>query len=339
MYEAMPSQANPDSWVKSSDTIRKLPDLAILGLRSARWLVYERRLRERLRRGEYDIYHETSFTPSNHGGTVPQVFTLHDLSLMHYAQYHPKERVWFFKLFFERRLARADTIIVPSEFIGREVRETLKLPESKVAVIPEAPDPFFSRRSPEAIRSVREKLSLPDEYILFVGTLEPRKNLDLLIDAMALCESKVPLVLTGWQGWGDKPWVEKARKSGVLPRIHRTGYIDEESLACLYSDALAMIYPSHYEGFGLPVLEAMACGTPVICSNAASLPEAGGDAALYVDPNDADDLAAKIDRVLTDQETRRTMAEQGLLHASRFSWSDVAVRTVDVFRQAASSKS
>jgi alpha-1,3-rhamnosyl/mannosyltransferase len=330
---AMPDQAEPDTWIRSTDKIWKLPDAAVFGLRSVHWLLFERRLRKILKRKEYHVYHENAFTPSAIKQKVPQVFTLHDLSLMDYRSYHPKERVWFSDLFFNRRIPEATQIIVPSRFIQEEVCTTLSLPENRVTAVYEAPDPFFSPRSKHEVQKTRTRLALPDTYLLFVGTLEPRKNLDLIIEALGRIREDIPLVLTGWKGWGDKPWMDKAKEYNIDTNIYLTGYIDEQALACLYSGAQALLYPSKYEGFGLPVLEAMACGCPVICSNAASLPEVGGDAAVYVDPHDPDSLLEAITRIVHDSELRQKMWKKGLEQARRFSWENAAHRTIEVFRK------
>ena len=142
---------------------------------------------------------------------------------------------------------------------------------------------------------MRKQYNLTGEYLLFVGSLEPRKNLPLLIQAMQLCNTNISLLIVGWEGWGDKSWMQTIRESGLTQRIILTGYVDDETLACLYSGASAFVYPSLYEGFGLPILEAMACGCPVICSDVASMPEVAGDAAIRIDPASAEDLAAAID--------------------------------------------
>jgi alpha-1,3-rhamnosyl/mannosyltransferase len=329
----MPAQAEPDSWIQTTDSIWKLPDLAVVGLRAVHWLLYERRLRRVISNGDFHVYHETAFTPAAINQRLPQIFTLHDLSLMHYREYHPKERVWFSDLFFKRRLSEACHVIVPSVFIKNEVCQTLRLSEQQVTSIPEAPDPFFSPRPADQVHETHKRLSLPKDYLLFVGTLEPRKNLDLIIEALGQCSEDIALVLTGWKGWGKKPWIEHAARYGIENNIYMTGYVDEHSLACLYSGALALIYPSKYEGFGLPVLEAMACGCPVICSNAASLPEVAGGAAVYIDPQDATSLVQAIEQVVFDHSKRESLQAKGLQQASLFSWRSTAQKTVEVFEE------
>ena len=165
-----------------------------------------------------------------------------------------------------------------------------------------------------------KELGLPKDFLLFVGTLEPRKNLSLFVKALAVCEHDIPIVLVGWNGWGNDEWLKTAETKGLRKRIFTTGYVDEETLACLYSSALALVFPSLYEGFGLPVLEAMACGCPVICSNAASLPEVAGGAALLIDPFQVEDLALAMDKVVSDCTLREDLIRKGLLRSAQFSW-------------------
>lgn len=336
IHRHMPRQAEPGAWIQTAEAVWRLPDPAVVGLRSALWLLYEFRLNTQLRR-DIDIYHETAFTPAKVRSQTPQVFTLHDLSLMHYPQFHPKERVWFSDIFFNRRLPEADHIIVPSAYIKKEVRRYLKVPENRLSVIHEAPDPFFFPRPADQVRQVAERLCLPETYLLFVGTLEPRKNLALLIEAMRRLPATIHLVLVGWKGWGDRGWQDKIAAYGLSGRIHLTGYVDEAALACLYSGASALVYPSFYEGFGLPLLEAMACGCPVICSDAASLPEVAGNAALYFDPRSKAAIVEQISRLLTDSDLAEKMRAAGRQQAACFSWQTAAEKSAAVFKQLAKS--
>ncbi len=329
----MPEQADPGKWMKTTDRVWALPDPMVVGLRCVNWLLFEQRIRSVVRKNRFDVYHETAFTPSAlKGADVPQVFTLHDLSLIKCREMHPRERVWFSDLFFQRRIKHADHIITVSEYVRSEIIEELRIPAHAVTTIHEAADPLFYPRDRESVEAMRASMNLPKDYLLFVGTLEPRKNLSMLIEALAACKHDVPLVLTGWKGWGEKEWQEKAKRIGLGNRIHFTGYVDEESLARLYSGALSLVYPSLYEGFGLPLLEAMACGTPVICSNAASLPEVAGDAALLINPHNAEALTHAIDCVCEDDMLRTRMKERGLERAAHFSWEKTARQTLEVFR-------
>jgi len=171
--------------------------------------------------------------------------------------------------------------------------------------------------------------------VLFVGTLEPRKNLSLLIRALSMIKTKIPLVMVGWRGWGRSEWLEEIRAHGLAERVFLAGYVDEATLVSLYSGASVFVYPSLYEGFGLPILEAMACGCPVICSNVSSLPEVAGDAALLIDPQSPEELSHALDKVLTDSELRKQMVVRGLKRVRRFTWQETAARTLDVFARVA----
>jgi alpha-1,3-rhamnosyl/mannosyltransferase len=208
----------------------------------------------------------------------------------------------------------------------------LALPQKRLTAIHEAAAPFFYPRSRTAVEAVKKQLGLPTEYLLSVGTIEPRKNLSTLVRALAVCKQKIPLVLVGWSGWEEKNWMENLAPPDLLARIYRTGYVDEETLACLYTGARAFVYPSLYEGFGLPVLEAMACGVPVVCANVSSLPEVAGSAALLVAPTEVAEMAYLIDSLWMDDDLRQRKALEGKERCKQFSWADTARKTYDVFK-------
>ncbi len=334
LTKKMPEQTSPDSWIKTTSFVDKFPDPMIFGFKAAAWLNYEIKVRRRIRHGSFDVYHETAFTPSAIKN-VPQVITIHDLSLQKFRETHPKERVWFSDFFLKRRLGYTNHVITISDFIRSEICDELHLPGEKVTAIPMAPDPFFFPREGQKARGMVEALGLPQDYILFVGTREPRKNLSLLMKAAAACENDIPIVLVGWEGWGGDPWLEMVKDQGIRNRIFTTGYVDEESLACFYSNALALVFPSLYEGFGLPLVEAMACGCPVICSDAASLPEVAGNAALLIDPYESEDLTVAIDKVINDSALRMDLIQKGFKRAAQFSWERTAKQTLEVFRSVA----
>ena len=330
----MPATVSADAWIRKTASARKLPDPAVLGLNIVGWLLYERRLQRRVKQGGFHVYHETSYIPAAIKD-VPQIFTIHDLSLMKYRDRHPRSRVWFSDLFFKNRMHYVDHILTVSDFIRWEVCEALHLPNEKITAVPLAASPTFSPRDRQKTMRTIKKLGLPQEYLLFVGTLEPRKNLSFLVKALAVCKHHIPLVLVGWEGWGDDVWLKTAEAKGIGNRIFTTGYVDEETLACLYSNALALVFPSVYEGFGLPVLEAMACGCPVICSNAASLPEVAGGAAVLIDPFQVDDLASAVDQVVGDGALREDLIQKGFSRAAQFSWERTARQTLEVFKAVA----
>ncbi len=227
----------------------------------------------------------------------------------------------------------ATHILTLSEYIRKEICEILRWPENRVTAVPLAPAEVFRPRPSEHVAAACRALGLPEDYLLFVGSLEPRKNIGLVIEALERCRFDIPLVLVGWEAWGEKRWLEAARSKGLEKRIFIVGYVDDETLARLYSGATALVYPSLYEGFGLPILEAMACGCPVICSNVSSMPEVAGDAARLIDPFDAEDLAAAIDEVIDSSAYRAHLFQKGLRRAAAFSWTRTARKTLAVFRK------
>ncbi|ROR03170.1 glycosyltransferase family 4 protein [Desulfosoma caldarium] len=330
----MPKAADPKQWQTRTDAVWKLPDLVVLGRRILRQVQVEWRLRRVCRQASYDIYHEASFFPAAQH-RVPTVFSLFDFSLDRFAHTHPRERVWFYRLFFARRLRYASHIVTISHAVLNEARARLRVADNRLTAVPLAPDPIFSQRSSEEVAAVRRRFGLDGDYWLFVGSLEPRKNLRLFWDALRRLGASAPMVLAGWHGWGDKSWLREAVERGGsrTPRCVLTGFVDDATLAALYSGATALVYPSLYEGFGLPVLEAMACGCPVVCSNIAALRETAGDAALFIEPHDPDGLAAVLDDLLSHGRRRKEYRQRGFERARQFSWEKTARAMVDVFQK------
>lgn len=330
----MPAQAEPISWARKTDRVWRLHESAVLAMRTAHWLLYEYKVRRRTECNNYNVHHETAFTPAAQRNCC-QVFTIHDLSLMRYPEMHPKERVKYSDLLFKRRIGYANHIITVSEFIKGEIIEYLNISPDRITVIPEAADKVFYPRQKGTVESVLKRLRIPTDYMLFVGTIEPRKNLPRLVAALQNCKNNIPLVLAGWEGWGNKEWIGSKNNRIEKNKLYPLGYVDEETLACLYSGARCFVYPSLYEGFGLPVLEAMACGTPVICSNAASLPEVAGEAAILVPPQDLDGFTKAIDLLWNDCDLRMHKVQDGYRHSKSFSWAKAARRTLNLFKQIA----
>jgi alpha-1,3-rhamnosyl/mannosyltransferase len=329
---SLPPLADADKWQKTAAAGWNLPDQIVFGLRSLSWLRYESILRKVCRKNNFSIYHETAFVPAKLPD-IPMVYSIYDLSLRRYRDTHPRERVWFFEYFLKRRMPFANHILTISEFIRQEIIDEFKVPMEMVTAIPLAPDPIFSLRSAAEVEKIKQQYKLPQSYLLFVSSLEPRKNIDLLIDAIRNISVDIPLVLVGWHGWGDKEWLEEIKSTKLKTRIHIIGHVPDEHLAEIYNGATALVYPSLYEGFGLPIVEAMACGCPVICSDTASMPEAAGDAALFINPKKSDELSAAIECMVSDQETRTDLISKGHAQAKRFSWERTARETLDVFKK------
>jgi glycosyltransferase involved in cell wall biosynthesis len=233
----------------------------------------------------------------------------------------------------------ADVVIVPSEAVRREVCEQLNTSSEKVFVVPEASRECFHPIEFEASVEVRRRFDIGDEFILTVGTIEPRKNLQLLVSAFeqvaaARPESGIQLVIAGGRGWLSGPLFSAVDKSPVRNRIVLTDYLHDEDLCALYSACRIFVYPSLYEGFGLPPLEAMACGASVIVSNIPALVETTGQAARLVDPRDPADLARSIMGLLTDEDERHRLSIAGRQRASEFSWEKTARKTLAVYEEA-----
>jgi alpha-1,3-rhamnosyl/mannosyltransferase len=332
LVHSLPPLADAGKWQKTAAAVWNLPDQIVFGLRSLSWLRYESILRKVCRKNNFSIYHETAFVPAKLPD-IPMVYSIYDLSLRRYRDTHPRERIWFFEYFLKRRMPFANHILTISEFIRQEIIDEFKVPMEMITAIPLAPDPIFSLRSAEEVKKIKKQYKLPQSYLLFVSSLEPRKNIDLLIEAMQKISVDIPLVLVGWNGWGDKEWLDKIQSGSLKNRILILGHVPDEHLTEIYNGAMALVYPSLYEGFGLPIVEAMACGCPVICSDAASMPEVAGDAALFINPRKSEELSSAIESVVLDEEIRTDLISKGHAQAKNFSLERTARETLDVFQK------
>ncbi len=311
-------------WARMVKLLWKLPPAVACGVRVFMHLRRERRF-SRLA-GGFDVYHETSFFPFAASPALPVVFTIHDLSLLLHGDWHPRERVLFHRLFFRRRQRNVRHYLSVSEFTKSEMLAHLPLTSAQVTVthLAYAGEVFHEQPAAELAR-VRQKHGLPERFFLFVGSGDPRKNAAIIPRALATSGLDLPLVSVGWSGWaaGDE-------NSRLLRPL---GYVNDADLAGIYGNALALVYPSVYEGFGLPVLEAMACGCPVVTTRCASLPEVAGEAALFMDdPTSATGLADLLVRLAADTELRARHRQLGLERVKHFSWSTTAKKTLNVFR-------
>ncbi len=280
------------------------------------------------------VYHEPNYLPFD--CALPTVVTVHDLSIMRYPETHPSDRVVYMSKGIVRAIREADCIITDASFVRDEILGEYGIDPERVAAIPLAASSAFKPVQKQALPKFLKPLGLrPGEYILAVGTLEPRKNLLTALNAYARLPERIrqqcTFAIAGMKGW---QFDDVSRELEILMRtgqVQLLGYVPDDLLPALYSGATVFVYPSLYEGFGLPPLEAMACGTPVIVSDRSSLPEVVGDAGLLVQAEDTDRLAHEMLRIIEDVELQKELSEAGLKRAKLFSWSRCAEQTLEVY--------
>ncbi|CNE55863.1 MULTISPECIES: glycosyltransferase family 4 protein [Yersinia] len=282
------------------------------------------------------VYHSTNFyLPPRVDNAVA---TFHDLSIFKWPQCHPQNRVQYMKKELLLTLKRAKVLITDSEFTRKELAEYFDYPIEKIVSAPLASNKDFYPRDDVILQKLMTKLGLTvGQYTLFTGTIEPRKNIATLLDAYERLPQEIrtfyPLVICGFPGWNSEALhrrFELATQQGWLLYL---GYLSSDDLPLLFSGARTFLFPSLYEGFGLPVLEAMASGVPVVCSNAASLPEVLGESGLMCDALDVEGLTAAIIKSLEDENWRNNAIAAGLSRANTFSWKRCAQETIKAYRQ------
>jgi glycosyltransferase involved in cell wall biosynthesis len=287
-----------------------------------------------IRRTGCQVYHGTVNTlPLVPTGTA-KVVTIHDLAFLRFPEQVTSKRYRYLKAMIGRSARSADLILVPSKATGNDLGDLLNIPQSKIVITPLGVDVHFTRANQAAIASTRTRFGLDRPFILSVGTIEPRKNLQRLVEAFAQIASAIPhdFVLVGPSGWLTEEIEQTISRANLADRIKRPGFVDDAGLVGLYSAADVVAIPSLYEGFGLPVLEAMACGAVVVTSNRSSLPEVAGDAAILVDPDDIDAIASSLLRALGDTETRERLSKAAPERAKTFTWARTAQLTADAYR-------
>lgn len=262
-----------------------------------------------------------------------RVVTMHDLSVINWSQCHTPDRIMRMRRMMDASVLVAHRIITDSEFNRHEILRHYGLPTERVVSVPLACDARFNPDSP-----VPKILALPESYALWVGTVEPRKNLDTLLAAWEALphewRMQVPLVIAGGVGWRSEATHARLRQAEQDGWLRYLGYVSDSDLPGLYAGARLFCFPSFYEGFGLPVLEAMASGVPVVSSTAACLPEIGGEAVRYADPSMVQDWVREILTVLSSPQEALRLRALGLARAAEFTWERTARATLDVYRQA-----
>ena len=310
--------------------------LSVLASQLLRYSRYETHL------SSGQLYHATEhLLPYLHR---PTVLTVHDLIFERYPEHHKLTNRLFLSVGMRLFVKRATAIIAVSQQTKRDLITLYHTPAEKIHVIYQGIDSSFVPATAAEIARIRDLYTprtpdgVPRPYLFMLGTLEPRKNHITAMNAVArLKQAGFPhaLVIAGGEGWLFDPIRQQVAALGLENDIHFTGYVPAEDVVPLYGGATCVLQPSLYEGFGFPVLEAMACGVPVICSNVSSLPEAAGDAALLIDPSDDEGLAAAAQRVLMEDGLAAQMQARGLAHAARFRWARCAAETVALYQEIA----
>jgi glycosyltransferase involved in cell wall biosynthesis len=271
-----------------------------------------------------------------------KIVMIHDMAVYRFPETVRGRTKRMLRLSLRQTLKRADCVITVSEFSKQEILSFFDYPEKKIKVVYNGADleTYRADIAPESIRRVREAYELPEEYILYLGTLEPRKNIERLIEAYGLARQrrKLPrLVIAGRKGWMYEGIFAKYRELAIGGGVIFPGYVADADKPPLLAGAMFFVFPSLYEGFGLPPLEAMACGTPVIAGDTAALPEICGDAAVYVDPFDIDAIAGALARLASDEALRGRMRGKGLERARLFRWDKSAARLFEIYEEVAKS--
>lgn len=268
--------------------------------------------------------------------SVPQVVTVHDLAFHHFPEQYPAAKQRYLRLMTRLSVGRARRVIAVSEATRQDVIRLYGRSPERVVAVPNGIGGEMKPLPPDRVAEFRRERELPEEFFLFLGTLQPRKNLETLLRAYAMIANEVawPLIVAGAAGWQYDRTFGLVRQLGLSERVRFVGYVAGDELPLWYNAATVFVYPSLYEGFGLPVLEAMACGTPAIASNTSSLPEVVGDAGLTIDPTDTRALASAMLAVARDGDLRQQLGQRGRERAREFGWRRTAELTVEVYRQA-----
>lgn len=283
-----------------------------------------------------DLLHGLAFAVPLAAG-CPTVITVHDLSFLRFPEAFRRFNRVYLTWVTRFSTRRAGRVIAVSESTRRDVIALCRVPAERVVAVPNGVDEQYCPAEPAAVAEFRRRQGLPERFMLYLGTLEPRKNLETLVAAYARWRSYAgsgapKLIIAGGKGWFFETIFARVAELGLTGDVLFPGYVPAAELPWWYRAAELFVYPSRFEGFGLPVLEAMACGTPVITTTASSLPEVAGDAALLVAPDDTDALTAALERLMGDPALRAGLREAGLRQAARFSWSRTAAETAQVYR-------
>ncbi|HEV2413857.1 MAG TPA: glycosyltransferase family 1 protein [Candidatus Dormibacteraeota bacterium] len=304
------------TYVPSSD-YRLLPQTRLLG-RHLQWPAEIRRIKP-------DVYFGPAGALPLGRIRIPSAITVHDLAIYRNPRWFPSRQPLSTRIIVPRSVLGADVVIAVSQNTAADIVEVFGLDRKRIVVVPHGVSPKMRPMSADERAEARARLGLPDRFILFVGTVEPRKNLETLLDAWVLMRDRPDLVVVG--SWGWRYEAIKAKMARLGPRLHHLDSVDLDELPAIYNLARVLAHPAWYEGFGLPPLEAMACGTPVVVSDSSSLPEVVQDAGLIVPAGDPEAWRKSLERVLDDPDLAADLRHRGILRAAQFSWQRAAKLT------------
>ena len=282
------------------------------------------------------LLHSPDFIPPR-GGPWKSVITIHDLSFLLYPHFLTPHSQQYYNNQIRHAVQRADAILADSNTTRNDILEHLDVTPDKVTTVYLAPHERYQPQPTQIVKSTLSRHKLPSQYLLFVGTFEPRKNINGLLEAYSSLISKQndtpQLIMIGRQGWLDEPIESLLHKMNLQKQVHILTNVDTHDLPAIYTGAVALLLPSHYEGFGFPVLESMACGTATIISDKGSLPEIAGEAALQCNPNNPESIEEAISLVLTDSKLRSDLEQKGIKQSSIFTWHKCCQQTLDVYNK------
>lgn len=271
--------------------------------------------------------------------SIPQVLAVHDLAFIHYPKLIPKLHLLFYKLHQKRFLNKAKAIVTVSEYSKQDIINQYNINSSKIAVVYNATRTIFKPFEYADKDFVKKHYAAGNEFFLFIGGIHPRKNLLQLLKAFSIFKkrqlSSMKLLVAGRLAWQFEDIIEKLKTYKYRDEVVLLDYLPEAELAKVTAAAYALIYPSYFEGFGVPIIEAMQCGVPVACSNTSSMPEVAGDAALLFNPNDANDIAQQMMLLYKDEKLRSELIQKGHVQANKFSWNDSAQKIWQIIEQTA----
>ncbi len=295
------------------------PGIAYRPLPGARFVGRHLQWPDRIRRLHPDAYFGPAAVLPLGRVDCPAIITVHDLAIYRNPAWFPGRQLLSTRLVVPRSLARADVIVAVSNSTAHDLEELFGVPASVIDVVPHGVSSSFRPMSREDLATARARLNLPERFILFVGTIEPRKNLATLLEAWAMLRDRPDLVIVGAWGWNYEPIRERMGRLG--PQLHHIDGLDPAELPAVYNLARVLAHPAWYEGFGFPPLEAMACGTPVVVSDRSSLPELVGDAGLYAAPDDPEAWRRALEKVVGDPDAAADLKRRGILRAAQFGWA------------------